>query len=189
MKPCRRNRKLIAWLTLDMLENAQERKLRAHLETCAGCRRYFEEISSIAQGIRASETRAEIQMEESFHRRVLGALRAEESEANWPALPVRWLLNWRVALSAFCGIAFIALALSDFFSQPRHYSSTSSTAQLVPPAQYRKIDLPPTLSSYELVANQSLEKLDELLTRQASRNPPPAPNYRASSLLPESATE
>jgi hypothetical protein len=189
MKPCRTNRKLIAWLTLDVLEDAQQRKLRAHLETCSGCRSYLAELSAVSQAIKAADATAHNQGLESFHRRVLGALRAQESGANWPALPLQRLLNWRVALPAFCGIALLVFALSNFFPRPGHYFLPGTTAQFVTPVQDRRIDLPPTLSTYELVANQSLEKLDELLSRQASRNPPPAPNYRASSLLPDSATE
>ena len=43
-------------------------------------------------------------------------------------------------------------------------------------------DLEPTIANYEMVANQSLEKLSELLTRQGSKNLPPVPIYTASSL-------
>jgi hypothetical protein len=40
----------------------------------------------------------------------------------------------------------------------------------------------PTLSNYQMVANHSLEALDELLTRQGNRNLPPVPVYTASIL-------
>ena len=49
--------------------------------------------------------------------------------------------------------------------------------------------LAPTVANYEMMANQPLEKLDELLTKQGSRNLPPAPIYTASTLAPEKAQD
>jgi len=189
MKPCRKNRKPLAWLALDALEVVHARKLRAHLETCAGCRRHLEEISTVTQSLRAAEAEPDVQAPNSFHRRVLAAVRAEELTPRWRAQLAPGLLNWRVALPLTCGIALLLLALSNFFPHPKANSPSAITAQLVPPGVSRNIDLSPTLSNYELVANQSLEKLDELLNRQASKNLPPAPIYRASGLFPETATE
>ena len=48
----------------------------------------------------------------------------------------------------------------------------------MPPA---KRDLAPTISNYQMIANHSLEKLDEVLTTEGNRNPPPAPVYTVSS--------
>jgi hypothetical protein len=41
-------------------------------------------------------------------------------------------------------------------------------------------DLAPTIANYQRVANQSLDKLDALLTRQGNRPLPPMPIYTAS---------
>jgi hypothetical protein len=46
-----------------------------------------------------------------------------------------------------------------------------------------KSDLSPTIANYQMVANQSLEELDELLTRQGTRNLPPTRAYTAASAL------
>ena len=43
-------------------------------------------------------------------------------------------------------------------------------------------DPAPTIANYQMVANQSLDKLDELLTRQGNKRLPPAPIYTASTL-------
>jgi hypothetical protein len=40
MKPCAKNRKLIAWLALGALEARRAAALRAHLALCEGCRQY-----------------------------------------------------------------------------------------------------------------------------------------------------
>jgi hypothetical protein len=41
-------------------------------------------------------------------------------------------------------------------------------------------DLAPTIANYQMVANQSLEQLFELLTRQGNKRLPPAPVYTVS---------
>ena len=98
MKPCSNNRKLIAWLAVDDLDVHEERKLRSHLETCEGCRRYLDEISFVTQTLAATKPNPDIQTSESFHRKVVDSLRAEQS---WSfleivAAQVRSVsLNWR----------------------------------------------------------------------------------------------
>src|SRR6266852_3236258 len=89
MKPCSNNRKLIAWLAVDALDDRQTRSLRAHLETCEGCRRYLAEISNVAQKLSAAAAPPDIHAAESFHQRVLGALRAEETASGWESLVAR----------------------------------------------------------------------------------------------------
>src|ERR1041385_8662974 len=114
MKPCLKNRKRITWLALDALELTQARKLRAHVETCGGCRRYLKEISAVAQALKAPHTEADIESQDYFHRRVLAALKAEESTRKWPVARVTGLLNWRVVAPVCCGLALLILALSNF---------------------------------------------------------------------------
>src|SRR5439155_25957510 len=55
MKPCSKNQKRIAWLALDALDVRQAHDLRAHLETCAGCRRYLVEISNMTRRLTEEE--------------------------------------------------------------------------------------------------------------------------------------
>jgi len=66
MKPCSNNRKPIAWLAIGALDARQERALRAHLETCEGCRSYLEEISTITQKLATTEVRSDIQTSNPF---------------------------------------------------------------------------------------------------------------------------
>ncbi len=185
MKPCSKNRKLIAWLALDALDARQARDLRAHLETCDACRRYFEEISNVAGKLIAAEIRPDAQASESFHRRLVGRLRTEEPGSLWETL-VSFLragsLNWRMALPVIGATAALVVALALY---ERHPGDSSHPTPGVPAvtAMDLKRDLPPTIANYEMVANQSLEKLDELLTRQGNRNPPPTRIYTASDAL------
>jgi anti-sigma factor RsiW len=184
MKPCSTNRKLIAWLALDALDVKEARELRAHLETCEGCRRYMEEISNVTERLAKAEAEPAIQASESFHQVVVRRLQTEAPGSFSPTVVARlqaMLLNWRVVLPVIGATAAVIAVFSVFESRPSLDlpATTGAQAVLTPGV---KQDLEPTLSNYQVVANRSLEELDELLTRQGNRNPPPTPLYTASTL-------
>ena len=189
MKPCSKNRKLLAWLALEELDARRAGELRAHIQACDGCRRYLEEISNVTERLAAAEVRPEIQASESFHRRLAGRL--EQPASLWESLVAQFAatrLNWRVALPALGAAALLIVTLSILVRQPTVSPSAPTGMQAVlPPA--RKSDLAPTIANYQSVANRSLDELDDLLTRQANRNPPPAPIYTASMFALASASD
>jgi len=184
MKPCSKNRKRIAWLALDALDVQPARDLRAHLEACEGCRRYLAEISGVTEKLNAAQIEADIRASESFHQRVVGALRSEEMASAWEAL-LAYLagrLRHRRVVLPVIGAAVVVIAALSLFVQRRGIplpAPTGAQAVLKPNV---KRELDPTISNYQMVANRSLEELDELLTRQGNRNPPPIPIYTASTL-------
>ncbi len=191
MKPCSKNRKDIAWLALDALDPRQARNLRAHLETCAGCRRYQKEISDVTQKLIAPEIKPDIRASASFHQRVVGRLRAEESRSAWAVTVAKLrevLLNWRVALPMAGAAVVIIAVLSTFLWRPRVLLPLPSSATSAAAANFNN-DPAPTIANYQLVANQSLEKLDELLNRQGNRNLPPVPIYTVATFARASAWE
>ena len=184
MKPCSKNRKRITWLALDALDVQQARDLRVHLEACEGCRRYLAEISGVTEKLNAGETEAGIQASESFHQRVVGALRSEETASAWETLMAYLagrLLHGRVAWPVIGAAVVVIAALSLFVQRPGNPLPAPTVAQpVLKPNVKRELD--PTFSNYLMVANRSLEELDELLTRQGNRNPPQIPIYTASTL-------
>ena len=191
MKPCSKNRKLIAWLALDALDVQEAKDLRAHLETCEGCRRYLGEVSNLTERLIAAETEPDLQPSESFHQRVVGRVRAEESGLFSETVVARlqaMLLNWRVVLPLIGATAVVIAAWSAFGPRPAVPlpAPTGAQAVLTPNLKH---DLDPTISNYQMVANRSLEELDELLTRQGNRNPPPTPLYTASTLPRANASD
>lgn len=182
MNPCARNRKQIAWLAAGALEGREANELRAHLETCADCRQYFEEMSRVTTTLAAAQTTPDIQTSEAFHRRVARALRVEESRPASGALAAfvqRTLWNWRIALPVasasivvIVGV-FLSLRHPDTAPRPRSPAEVASVPQ-------PKTDVPPTLANYQIMANRSFDEFDDLLTRQANRSQPHAPIYTAS---------
>jgi anti-sigma factor RsiW len=185
MKPCAKNRKLIAWQALGVLDARRSSALRDHLDHCEGCRRYWEEVSNVTQRLASAAPESDLEASEYFHHRVVEKLQSAESSSVLQ-IPVGWLrgslLNWRVALP-LTGVLVIALVV---MVAPRHPPAVSlpapATVQVGSPST--SSDLAPTIANYQMVASQSLEQLDELLTRQGNKSLPPGPVYTASSLAP-----
>ena len=185
MKPCANQRKPIALLALGDLEARQARALRAHLETCAGCRAYSEEMSNVTRKLAASGVGSELRVSETFHRQLAARLRAHERRPVGESLLVtlRALCsNSRMALPLLgLGAALIVTAMVLLpRPTPLPLPVPAPSQAVAPPPEKR--DLAPTISNYQMVANRSLEKLDELLSRQANKNLSPIPIYTASAL-------
>jgi len=184
MKPCSRSRKLIAWLALDALDARKAAGLREHLALCEGCRCYWEEITNVTESLASGQPDSNLEASESFHSGVAERLQAVES-TSIPKNLAAWLrgsmLSWRVALPA---VAVLVIVLLAMVVSRRHsvVSLPAPPTDQVMSASASGSDLAPTIANYQMVANQSLEKLSELLTRQANKNLPPAPIYTASSL-------
>ena len=143
----------------------------------------------MTQKLAAAEAGSDIRTSESFHQKVVGALRAQGTGGQtWAAqLRATWL-NWRVALPLIGATAIVIAAFSIVARHPGVPLSTPARA-LVVLTPNTKTDLAPTISNYQMVANRSLEKLDELLTRQGNRNPSPAPILTPSAFSQAAALE
>ena len=139
----------------------------------------------MTRALKEAQTRTELDASESFHRKVARAIRAQESWSLREAVaaPFRGTpLKWRATLPVLGAMALAMVVLSVLVSRVRTGSIPSpatSPARGVS-ASGLNSELPPTLANYRLVANRSLENLDELLTRQANRKRSPVPIYRAS---------
>jgi anti-sigma factor RsiW len=184
MKPCFTNRKLIASLALGELDAHRTRDLRTHLETCAGCRRYLEEISAVQERLAALDTTPNVPASEAFHQRLAARLRAEQSKPLRDILAAQLAavrLSWRVALPVIGIAALATVTLSILLRSPGASAPAPRGVQAVR-QPYPETDLSPTIANYQRAASRSLEELDELLTMQANRTPSPAPIYTASML-------
>ncbi|MGD1019723.1 MAG: zf-HC2 domain-containing protein [Verrucomicrobiia bacterium] len=184
MKPCPQNRKLIVWLALNALDARQTRDLRAHLETCEGCRGYLDEISNVTEALATEEANPDVQASERFHQKLAGKLQAATPDSLGEILAACFrgtLLNWRVALPAIAVLVAVGVTVATR-RQPPDVSSSPRAGIQTAPVSGAHDDLAPTIANYHRVANQSLDKLDALLTRQGNRALPPMPIYTASTL-------
>jgi anti-sigma factor RsiW len=186
MKPCSNNRKQLAWLAANSLDEKEASELRAHVKTCAGCREYFAEMTNITRDLAAPKITPEIQTSESFHQRVVRSVLAEKSTPFGESVMAflrATMLNWRMAVPAVAAIMVVAAIgwHGSRLSHPDPAIVTQHVAQVAPPRRTED-DLSPTFSNYRMAANRSLESFDELLARQSRRNLPSAPVYTASTL-------
>ena len=182
MKPCAQNRKLIVWLASNALDARQTRQLQAHLETCEGCRRYLAEISSVTEKLVATESNPDVQASEVFHQKLAGKLRVAKPDSMGEILAAYLrgtLLNWRVALPSVAALVMIGVTVAIWRQSPVVSPSARAGIQTVSVSDADN-DLAPTIANYQRVANQSLDKLDVLLTRQGNRPLPSMPIYTAS---------
>ena len=184
MKPCSKNRKLIAWLTLDALDAREAAKLHDHFIRCEECRRYWEATSNLAERVASSLPEPQLEASEIFHDKVAARLHAVDHSSVLENLK-SWFhelhLNWRVALPTVAALAFVIVASLAPHKAPTSNPTAPLVAEFVPTSNSER-ELAPTLANYQLVADQSLDKLDELLTSQGNKRLPPVPALSISSL-------
>jgi len=190
MKPCPKNQEAIALLAMEALEVQRARELRAHLAECAACRCYLGEISSVAGTLRAGEPEPSGQPTTAFHRNVVSALAATQRDSAGEMLLAKiwFLVNRRLALPALTAAALVITALWVAAPRVDKPAPTPLAVRAVTKPEL-KTNLEPTFSNYEMAARQSLDKLDELLTEQANRNPASPAVYTAAWLPRSSVAE
>ena len=130
------------------------------------------------EALAVTEPLPDIEASQSFHRRVVARLRAEQSGSLWNGLATRLAgarLSWRTAVSLLGATAILLVLVFVQWREPARPSPLSTRVQAVLPAAPNE-RLSPTISNYERVANRSLDELDDLLTRQANRRPSPPPS-------------
>jgi len=176
MKPCPQHQQTIAWLAVDALDSESARSLRVHLDTCPGCRGYFDELSKVAGNLKAAEIPSDVQVTAGFHSKLMRRLEAEAPASIWERLAAQVQSNWRLALPA----AAAAVVLIVLFRSP------NSPVNPAPPAftpvavnSPPPVDLAPTVANYQRVASRSIDEFNDLLTRQGRQNLPAAPVYTA----------
>ena len=186
MKHCSHKRKTIALLALDEVAGREAEELRSHLQSCEGCRRYFEEISTVTKKIATVEMSFEVEASEAFHREVMARVRGAESKT------LRGIArgigqNWRVVLpvtvSAGCAVLLLWVRIQAHVSNvmPKPIAP-EATHVVAARAANANADVPPTLGNYQMAANQSLQTFDTLLNREAMKTIPAGPIYTVAEL-------
>jgi predicted Fe-S protein YdhL (DUF1289 family) len=184
VKPCAKNREPIVWLAVKDLDARQTRELQAHLETCEGCRRYLAEILNVTEWLAVTEANSGVQASAIFHQKLAGRLRTAKPAAFVENLAANFRetrLRWRVALATLAALVVIDVTVA-ITRRPPHVSLSPQAVAQTAPASGADIDLAPTMANYQKAADESLDKLDALLTRQGNRALPSMPIYTDSTL-------
>jgi hypothetical protein len=187
MKPCSRNRRLIAWLALECLEARQERELRLHLETCEGCQDYLAQMSVVTKTLSKTEAASEVTPSSAFHRKLVARLCEDESKSAWhKAVEFVWnsfshprfAFRMAAVLPVFAIIGVAIAVLFAHLHRPQKPQLAHEEVQVAAQTIGSK-DFAPTMLNYQMAANDSIDRFEDLLSRQGNRNPAPAPVYTA----------
>ena len=186
MKPCFRNRKLIAWLALGELDAPRAEALYAHMRHCPGCRHYLEEMSAVAGCLAAGPAEPELEPSASFHRKLLGRLRGERN-----ALGLGSAVRAPQLAAGASGPGRCRALAPDALLAPHPAVLTTPVrvSHLAAPPPTPARGLSPTMANYERAASRSLDEFDDLLTQQARQNLPSAPNFTATFALSAGASD
>ena len=189
MNPCSKHRQSITWMALGSLDEDSARELRLHLDACPACRDYSREVAAICQEHQAAAAvLPQGQAGESFHRQLR---RRIEADAERPALTrileaVFRLVGPRMLRATAATTVAAALLMAGVWFWPhlaRQASTTTTTTTAAQPASRPMAATDsPTLAHYRLVANASLDSLDDLLSRQAGGGSAPGPGFTLSAL-------
>lgn len=189
MNACLCHEESLALMALGEIGEAQASILREHLNHCAGCRQYLEEVAAVVQmHFEAAQSLPEPVVRTVFlhqlRRRLeaagaVGKVRESDREPSvWARLhwqPLAW-----VALVV--GLVGAVLWLAPM-SNTRNSMDVFPTATPIAPAHWSST----SMASYHRAANASLETLDELLSRQAGAQPSSNRIWRAWWLFPNDA--
>jgi predicted anti-sigma-YlaC factor YlaD len=184
MKPCANQQKRIAALALDLLEPHPARELQAHLEICAGCRDYLAELTRVAEQLAATAPSEELPASDQFHRRVMARIEVRPDGPDWRVI---WGIlravptGWRLVLPLV--VVILVLTRIGVGHSPKTavevHSPAPASVQVA--AGDADADLAPTVANYQRIAEESPDKLDELLARQEPPTARAMPVYTASS--------
>jgi hypothetical protein len=167
MSVCAKNRKGLALLALGAVEEREAEALRAHAASCAGCRGYLREMERVAESGRAAEAPETMEASPFLHRRLRHRLLEERPHSGF---------GWRLLGPALALLVFLFLFL------PRNRPAPSPNPPAPPPSPVETVNtFDPSILNYQMAADQSLEKLDAVLSQQGNRALPAAPVYHADS--------
>ena len=179
MSLCKKNRKLIVWQLLDELDATQAAELRTHLESCPVCWGYHQQMLGVTERLKGLQSLSSAEADAAVRVSASGSVRpfrrlAQPRVQQSPFVPVS---TWRLLMPA---LAIIIMAL--FIIATLERQSPFPIQPLVPSRAQREpapaIDLLPSIANYRAIANQSLDQLDELLSRQGRK--PVAPGLVSS---------
>lgn len=175
----------LAMLALNALDEDKACELQHHLATCEGCQSYLEELRNVSRNISELGPLTDLPRPRDFHQKLLNRLEAERSRSvsQISNLVASFAFSWRAALPVLGASAAAIAVLLILHHQPTKPNQPATPlAKTIATTTANQINFSPTFSTYQFLANRSPEKLDELLTREANRNPVPAPIYTAATL-------
>jgi anti-sigma factor RsiW len=185
MNPCAKNKRRIAWMAAGVLDETDAETLRQHMAGCPACRRYWQSMCELSERLVNAGDPPTAEPTGSFHRTLVRKIRAQQQRT--PLFDcvtiVQRLFRGRPLARFSAGVA-LALTVLLWVHLSRDAPRVRSGVHVVAvPDAAGPAAPPPTLASYRRAADISLERLDALLTREATRTSPAGETFTVSSLL------
>ncbi|HZQ47602.1 MAG TPA: zf-HC2 domain-containing protein [Verrucomicrobiae bacterium] len=186
MKACTSNHKSLSLLAINALEPRQAEELQAHVATCPECRRYLQEMSNVAGKLTlATVAASEIEATEGFHQKLARRIEAEGRPGIWAAARAflrSGVPDWRVAAPVVGVVVVVIAVLIALGPHQGRQIVPRVIGPMVSKVESAK-DLTPSFGSYRMLADRSLEALDQELTKEAEdEGSPGAPIYTTLSM-------
>lgn len=163
-------------MALNALDPRKAAALRDHLALCEGCRRYWEDISNVTNGLAAAAPDSNLEASKFSHHRVAEKLQASESGS----VLVDSRINAELARgpAGHRGVGDCALGSGRATTPCDSLRAGAAHGSSCVGLRFRK-----RLGvNHQRVASQSLEKYSELLISQGNKSLPAAPDYTISTL-------
>lgn len=164
------------------LHEKEALRVRAHMESCPGCKGYFGQISSLAAELKSAGALVpEVEVPPRFHGELMRRINSEVPPgllADLFAILRQRLLRWRFATPAL--VTFVLMAL--LFWVARGNRTAPSSRRI--PAISTAAQLAPTFGAYHNLAENSWDALDRELTREAADAPTAPGVLTAASISP-----
>lgn len=169
MKPCRKNRKLIVLRSIAALSQSQSEEIDRHLDQCEGCARYRDEIVRVTLDLRSLD--ASQQPAPGAEAWTLRRHAVQPSSALHSLFDSGAWKRWGFIATSFA-LVILALCLSPtLLRRPARYP-VEHKMSVGPSSHPTPENLAPTFANYRALANQSLDELDQVLTKQAAKAAP-----------------
>ena len=165
MKVCPEYRELILQQALGALAADATHRLRAHLESCAGCREFAARATSLCDTV--TKTAAQLPAPApppAFHARLAQRIHAdaEQRQLARSSRVAEWFTLPRIGFAAACGVVLMGAVMLVNRGQRPDPAITSAPSTLTD-------DAPPTLLAYQRAFNESFEQFDALTLRDDNR--------------------
>ena len=170
MKTCRKFRKLIALTSIGAVSKLDRDLVSQHVTECEACGEYYRQVNRVVENLNSLQdlvgSVGQTKSDSIAQPVVVAGLphRSWRVRTSRPA-PGRGDLGWHLLLPAL-GILALLLLVSQALVGTGRRSPVESARVPVP---LLTPDLSPTVANYRAVASQSLDELDELLSKQGNR--------------------
>ena len=151
------------------LDAGRAAALHKHLEGCPGCRQYWESMCALSERLNFTELPS-AELPQTFHARLVRRIHDDERAPPiliWLAAVRRLFSGRRLVMGTVAALAIAMVIWVQNLGRDNKHTLVPVAVHTIGEAPTQRV-MPPTLASYRLAANVSLENLDAVLATQVA---------------------